>query len=241
MIRETPTIVFLHGVGLDQTMWDPVRHLLPGNTVFLDLPGHGDQPVLREQASLQSLADDVACRLPQGKVQLVGFSLGGLIAQRLAVDLPEKIISVVAASSVCQRTEDERSAVLGRLAMAQHDFGASIKRSIQRWYPDNAGVSSDLVAHTRNVLAANDVESFLHAYQVFATADRDIAPQLQDLRQPLLAITGALDPGSTPEMSQRLVNIVPNGTLQIIDGARHMLPHEYPDAFIKHIKDHFSL
>jgi pimeloyl-ACP methyl ester carboxylesterase len=222
-------------------MWDPVRHLLPDSTVFLDLPGHGDQPVLRDQASLQSLADDVSSRLPAGKIQLVGFSLGGLIAQRLAVDLPEKIVSVVAASSVCQRTEQERDAVLERYATAQQDFGASIERSIQRWYPDDAHVSAELVEQTRNVLASNDVESFLHAYQVFATADRDIASELKHLTQPLLAITGALDPGSTPEMSRRLISAVPNGTLQIIDGARHMLPHEYPDIFIQHIKDHFSL
>lgn len=241
MMHETPRVVLLHGVGLDQTMWDLVRDLLPDSAVYLDLPGHGDQPALRQATTLQKLADDIAARLPDGLIQLVGFSLGGLIAQRLAIDMPDKIVSVVAASTVCERTEEERAMVKTRLVTAQQDFGMSTQRSLERWYPTDTEVPAELVEHTRKVLESNDHESFVYAYEVFATADRQIAPELGSIRQPLLAITGELDPGSTPQMSQRLVDAVPNGTVQIIPGARHMLPHEAPTIFVQHIQDHFSL
>ncbi|WP_022869755.1 alpha/beta fold hydrolase [Yaniella halotolerans] len=239
--HETPTMVFLHGVGLDHTMWAPVQAMLPDNAVYLDLPGHGTQPALHETTSLQALADDIAARLPDGLIQLVGFSLGGLIAQRLAIDLPDKILSVVAASTVCQRTEKERSSVQERLATAQRDFALSIQRSLERWYPATANVPTEHIEHTRAVLESNDVESFLYAYEVFATADQELASELGELHQPLLAITGELDPGSTPEMSHRLVNAVPNGTLQIVATARHMLPHEFPQKFVEHLKAHFAI
>lgn len=236
-----PTMVFLHGVGLDHTMWAPVQAMLPENAVYLDLPGHGQQPALQEPTSLQVLADDIAARLPAGQIQLVGFSLGGLIAQRLAIDLPDKIVSVVAASTVCQRTAAEQAAVQERLATARHDFALSAQRSIERWYPATANVSGELIEHTRKVLEANNIDSFLYAYEVFATADQELALELDQLQQPLLAITGQRDPGSTPEMSHRLVNAVPNGTLQIVPAARHMLPHEFPYEFVKHLKAHFAI
>src|SRR5699024_9809022 len=153
------------------------------------------------------------------------------------IDLPNKIIAVVAASTVCQRSDEERAAVQKRLATAQHNLGKSTQRSLERWYPEGTGVATELIEQTRNVLENNDHDSFVYAYEVFATADQELATQLHQIQQPLLAITGELDPGSTPEMSQRLVKAVPNGTLQIIPAARHMLPHEYPDEFIRHIKD----
>src|SRR5699024_9520386 len=99
MNDETATIALLHAAVLDDTVWELVGHELPVSAVFLDLLGHGDQPTLHNETSLQELADDIASRLPNGLVQLVGFSLGGLIAQRLAIDLPHKITSVVAAST----------------------------------------------------------------------------------------------------------------------------------------------
>lgn len=240
-MHKKPRIVLLHGVGLDHTMWDPVRDMLPDDTVYLDLPGHGAQPVLQAQTSLQKLANDIAMRLPDGAIHLVGFSLGGLIAQRLALDLPDKILSVVAASTVCQRSDEERAAVQTRLATAQHDLDKSTQRSLERWYPEGSRVATELIQQTRKVLEKNDHNSFVYAYEVFATADQELASQLHRIQQPLLAITGELDPGSTPEMSQRLAKAVPNGTLRIIPGARHMLPHEYPHEFIRHIKDHLSL
>src|SRR5699024_4232936 len=239
--HTTPTMVFLHGVGLDHTMWAPVQAMLPDTAFYLDLPGHGTQPALQEPTSLQALADDIAARLPAGRIQLVGFSLGGLIAQRLALDLPDKIISVVAASKVCQRTDQERAAVQDRLATARNDFSLSTQRSVQRWYPTNTNVAPEVIEHTRMVLQNNTVDSFLYAYEIFATADQELAAELSQLQQPLLAITGELDPGSTPQMSRRLVNAVPNGTLQLIAAARHMLPHEFPHEFVQHLKAHFAI
>ncbi|GAA4118710.1 alpha/beta fold hydrolase [Enteractinococcus coprophilus] len=241
MTQETPTLVFLHGVGLDRTMWENISDQLPESAVYLDLPGHGHQPVLREPTSLQTLADDIAARLPSGPIQLVGFSLGGLIAQRLAIDLPEKIVSVVAANSVCKRTTQERAAVLGRLATARADFLESTQRSIERWYPAGVNVPTELIQQTQAVLANNDRRSFLYAYEVFATADADLADDLVKLHQPLLAMTGELDPGSTPEMSQRLADLVPDGKIHIFSGARHMVPHEQPHEFIAQLEQHFAL
>ncbi|MFF0989821.1 alpha/beta fold hydrolase [Kocuria nitroreducens] len=234
-------IVLLHGVGLDHTMWEPLRTELAQCTdrpvVALDLPGHGAQPPLSGTATLTGLAEDVAARLP-GRVHLVGFSLGALIAQHLARYRPELVATLTSVSSVCRRTPEEAASVQRRLDSARADFPGSVETSMQRWYPADSGVDQGTVAGTRITLLANSVESYLHAYEVFATADAEIGPELDSIGVPALAVTGELDPGSTPEMTGRLASATPGARAVVVPGARHMLPVEQPGELAR-IIHHF--
>lgn len=230
--RETP-VVFLHGVGLDHTVWDAVVPTFADRAVALDLPGHGAQPPLTREVSLGELAEDVLRRMPGGPVHLVGFSLGALIAQHIAAHHPDRVLTLTCVSAVCERTEREAAAVLQRLELARTDFRESMRRAVDRWFPpDGPGTEAERAA-TREVLLANDVDSYLHAYRVFATGDRDVAAALPRIAAPTLAITGQLDPGSTPEMSYRLQQLVPHCTVRVLPGVRHMLPVEAPGELIE--------
>ena len=75
-----PTVVLLHGVGLDHTMWEPVTSRLADafDVVAPDLPGHGTRPPAAAGTTLADLAAGVGERVPQGS-HLVGFSLGALV------------------------------------------------------------------------------------------------------------------------------------------------------------------
>ncbi|QUW20140.1 alpha/beta fold hydrolase [Agrococcus sp. Marseille-Q4369] len=240
-------VVLLHGVGLDRTMWDAVRGLLGrgplgADVVALDLPGHGAEPPLRSPQSLADLADDVLERLPEaagsaGAVHLVGFSLGALIAQRIARSHPERVATLTCVSSVCRRTPEESAAVEARLQAAHDDFAASAAASIERWYPAGTTVPAETIAATERVLLANDATSYLHAYAVFARGDREISPELGGIAAPTLAITGELDPGSTPDMSRRLADAIPGARARIVPGARHMLPVEDAPALAAALTD----
>lgn len=233
MVR--PTVVLLHGVGLDRSVWEPLTELIGGHydVVALDLPGHGSRPPVSAGITLRDLADVVAESIPAGS-HVVGFSLGALVAQHLAVHRPELVRTLTCVSSVCDRTPDERTAVLARLNVAEAALAASSEASIQRWY-DGTDVPASIIAHTREVLLANDEESFLACYRVFAMADAEIAPHLGSIAVPTLAITGADDPGSTPEMSRRLADAVPGGSVVVVPGARHMLPVQDPAALAAHL------
>lgn len=229
MQRPIP-LVLLHGVGLDRSMWGPFTEQLDPDTrtwVALDLPGHGEQPALRTPQTLASLAQDVLHRLPSGRIHLVGFSLGALIAQYIARFAPERITSLTCVNSTCMRTPEESTLVEARLATAGTDFASGVEASIERWFPAHAtSVAPEIIEEVRRTLLANDIESYVHAYTVFARGDREIGPELTNISAPTLAITGELDPGSTPEMSQRLGERIPNCRVQIVSGTRHMLPIE---------------
>lgn len=239
---KQPLVVLLHGVGLDRTMWKPLREQLAHESVALDLPGHGLRPPLRSEQNLASLAADVLERLETREpVHLVGFSLGALVAQYLARFAPGRVLTLSAVNSVCRRTAEESTAVEERLATAGTNFSQGVDRAIERWFPaGETAVDAQLIEATRQTLAGNDVESYVHAYAVFARGDQEIADELDAIKQPTLAITGELDPGSTPEMSRRLVAAVPQGRLRIIPGARHMLPVEKPLALAAELNSFFS-
>ena len=227
-----PTILLLHGVGLDRSMWRPVSMLLEDEfeTLALDLLGHGANMAAPPGTTLRDIADDVAASLP-APAHLVGFSLGALVAQHLARYRPELVASLTSVSSVCRRTEAERTAVLARLTAAEADFPASVEASLQRWYAETA-TDPALVRQTRETLLANDLPSYLNCYRVFATADAEIGPELPRIAAASLAITGELDPGSTPEMTQRLAEAIPDCRAVVVPDTRHMLPVQRPQELV---------
>ncbi|MFI1291763.1 alpha/beta fold hydrolase [Streptomyces sp. NPDC020792] len=226
-----PAMVLLHGVGLDRTMWEPAAALLGErfDVIAPDLPGHGGRPAAPAGTTLADLARDVAADIPPGS-HLVGFSLGALVAQYVAVHHPEAVATLTSVSSVCRRTPEERDAVLARLRTAESDFPAAVAASIERWFT-GTGVSGEWVARTRATLLANDPASFLACYRVFATADEEIGPLLGRIPVPALAVTGADDPGSTPAMTHRLADAVPDCRAVVVPQARHMLPVQCPRRF----------
>jgi pimeloyl-ACP methyl ester carboxylesterase len=227
-----PALVLLHGVGLDHTMWEPVAALLPGDVDVItpDLPGHGSRRPAQAGVTLADLADGVVAAIPAGS-HVVGFSLGALVAQHLARYRPELVATLTSVSSVCRRTPDERAVVLGRLQAAESDFAASAAASLRRWY-DGTGVDGEHVRRTEATLLANDVDSFLACYRVFATADAEIGAELERITVPALAVTGEHDPGSTPEMTRRLGAAMPHCRAVIVAGARHMLPVQRPRELV---------
>ncbi|WP_285313929.1 alpha/beta fold hydrolase [Pseudarthrobacter sp. fls2-241-R2A-168] len=235
-------IALIHGVGLDGSMWGPLRDFLEPefDIQIIELLGHGRrQQLAPEGVTLAELAADVAELLEPG-THVVGFSLGALVAQHLARFRPDLVASLVSVGSVCDRTVQERAAVTARLESAASDFPGTVEASILRWYPAGSPVPAGMVEATREVLLRNDPGSFLACYRVFATADAEIAPELQRITVPAHAVTGELDHGSTPEMSARLAAAIPGSTYSVISGARHMMPVERPQelaneltAFIK--------
>lgn len=229
----TARLVLLHGVGLDHTMWQSVLAQLPPGTATWapDLLGHGSSPAAADGTTLADLAAPVVDRLQPGD-HLVGFSLGALVAQHIARRHPHLVASLTSVSSVCRRTDDERAAVLGRLRAAAEDFPASVEAALERWYAGTA-VRPELVAETRATLLGNDVASYLNCYRVFAAADAELAPELSHIRVPGLAVTGASDPGSTPEMSRRLADSIPGCQVVVVPGARHMLPVQMPRELVE--------
>ena len=230
--------LYLHGVGLDHTMWDAVAARVGGEALAPDLPGHGAAPPIAGETSLEALAEVVLAGAGEGPLDIVGFSLGALVAQRIAIDSPGRVRSLTLVSSVADRSEAERASVRDRLALAERDLPEAARASADRWFSDSFRAREpDLLPAIRRTVAGMHHGSFLAAYRVFAEGDRELWPELGTIRCPTLAITGAEDLGSTPAMTRALAERIPRARAQIVPHCRHLLPYERPAELAVAIAD----
>lgn len=233
-------LVLLHGVGLDHRMWHRCIPHLSGRYRLIapDLPGHGDAGRVEPGVSLTDLADRVADQVPAG-AHLVGFSLGALIAQQLALSEPARISSLTLVSSVANRSGEQATAVTGRLRAAEQDFDAAARAAVDRWMPPAWQASDpDLAQDLAATLRKTDRSSYLACYRVFATADAELWPQLPRITTPTLCITGGDDTGSTPAMTRSLATALPHARAAVVPEARHLLPLQAPQALATEILAH---
>ena len=94
IIILTP-LVFIHGVGLDHKMWEPqINSLNDHSIITYDLLGHGRTPYNKEEVTLNDFSnqlDDLLQFLKVDKINLIGFSLGSLIALDFASKFQDKL------------------------------------------------------------------------------------------------------------------------------------------------------
>ena len=233
-----PSIVLIHGVGLDHTMWDRVLPALGDRRVVTyDLLGHGSSAPLPSGSDLSTLVHQLrsVCDAEPSPIDIVGFSLGALIAQGFALSSPERVRRLILVSGVFDRSTDERSAILERVTdVREGGYLNNVATAIDRWFtPEFAAAHPDVLAEVTERMMSNDVASYVNAYEIFATADEALAAQVHRITCPTLVVTGELDPRSTPAMSQALATTVANGRAVVLPGARHLTPLEVPEVLAR--------
>ncbi len=227
-------MVFVHGVGLDHTMWLPVMAVLSRRrTIAYDMIGHGRASKPAGPYTLDTFVEQLAAVVDAlgCDIDLVGFSMGALVAQGLALsDTSPRIRRMVLLNGVHDRSPDERRAILDRVAEVRtHGSAITIEATIERWFtPSFAAARPDLIAAVRQRLRDNDERAYADAYEVFATADAELAGRVGAIVAPTLVVTGRGDKRSTPAMAEALATALPNGRSTILSRLRHMTPLQAP-------------
>ncbi|MBF8187690.1 alpha/beta fold hydrolase [Nonomuraea sp. K274] len=236
----TPTML-IHGVGSDLTRWDPVVAPLAANgtVVRYDLRGHGAS---MKPPGPYDIADFVAdhmrlmSELGIERANVVGFSLGGLIAQAVALRHPDVVEKLVILSAVAGRTEEQRAAALERLRAVEDGGPALVADGGARWYTDDFRARHPEVvrAHLERFVR-NDPAAYTAAFRVLATTD--LIDELHRITAPTLVMTGSLDVGSPPAMAEAMHDRIPGSRLMIVEGVKHAILEEAPDVVATTIRD----
>jgi (E)-2-((N-methylformamido)methylene)succinate hydrolase len=241
---QGPYVTLVHGVGANLQSWDEVTRLLePHFTVVrLDLRGHGQSGRITS-CTLDDLAADVRRVWDArgiARSHLAGFSLGGLIAQSLALSDPERIDRLVILSAVAGRTDDERAKVVGRLKLLQDGGIAAVTAAAEeRWFTaDFRARHPERVAQRMAELLANDPTSYAAAYTVFANSD--LGDRLGEIRHPTLVATGEHDVGSNTRMARMMHERIKGSRLEILPGLRHSVLVEVPEKIAGLLIGHFG-
>lgn len=225
-------LVFLHGVGMQSAAWDQQIETFAQShhVIAFDLPGHGCSAPLGQGATLADYLDWFcsaldALNLPV--VSLAGHSMGALIAGGMAVRFPERLERVALLNGVFCRDDAARVSVKERAEMIKAG-SFDTETPLARWF----GTTPAEIAAREKVaafLAEVKIDGYATAYAAFAGGDATYADGFGEIRCPLLALTGALDPNSTPAMSHAMANAAPLGRAVIIEEHRHMVNMTAPD------------
>ncbi len=238
---DGPAVVFLHPVGLSRRFWDDVTTLLPQTLrlVRLDLAGHGESDPLGEHFSLDDFANDVIeCTrvLALGPVVLVGCSMGGMVAQGVAIKEPALVSGMLLTNTTHRVDPVMRPILLKRAEAARNEMKAVIDETIERWFSaDVRRRQPNIVDRIRKLLAEAAPENFARCWQAIAALD--YSQGLERISAPTIVVTGDSDRSSSPGEAALLARLLPRAELKVLSGG-HLLPIEQPTKIATLIVDH---
>jgi pimeloyl-[acyl-carrier protein] methyl ester esterase len=211
-----PVLALVHGWGMNARVFDTLVELLAGDFEVraLDLPGHGGRDALPHN-TLQSWADDLARQLPDN-VTLLGWSLGGQVAMRAALDHPHKIARLVLLASTPKFVGTENWA-RGMAPTDLQEFGAALLadpqatllRFLSLQTRGMVGQKTLLQQLRQTLLAAPAARSEALAAGLAILRDTDLRGELPRLKQPTLVLHGALDTLTPPAAGAWLAETLP--------------------------------
>lgn len=233
--KSGPAVVFLHPVGLDLRSWDSVVSSLPENytTLAVDFPGHGGSEAPAGPFALEDLARRVAhlirTTLDDHPLVVVGASMGGMVAQIIAIERLCDLCGLVLIDTAATFTETVRDTMRVRAQRAlSSGMAALIDETIERWFSrEFRDERPDVVDATRERLASDDVQT--HAWAWLAIAELDLFDRLPSVGVRSLVLTGSEDVSTPPLLGREIARKLPAGRFAELAGAGHMSYIELPD------------
>ena len=229
-----PVLVLLHPIGVDRTWWsDYVRDWQSSyDVVAIDFRGHGDSSPITAPITLSEHAADVIAVLQQEGIaaaHLIGVSMGGMVAQCVAIEAPERVASLILCATAGAFPEAVRPRILARGDV--HRAGSMsevVADTISRWFhPDSA--RPDLVERCRARLLADDWYSWSASWAAISQLDN--LAQLVDVTVPALVVAGDADASIPVGVSQQIADALAAAKFVSIPGATHFGAFEMRDLF----------
>ncbi len=220
------SITLLHGWGFNGAIWEETARTLASSARVscIDLPGHGRSPMPVGDYTIERLADIIAETLPQ-QGNVIGWSLGGMIAMQIALRHPEKIKRLILVGSVARfvRDDDWRYAISPDVLQSfSESLNDGLQQTLQRFLALQIQSSDDSRTTLRKLMnsnAAPQAAALQGGLQILQNVD--LRKQLPQLQQPTLMIFGKRDTLTRPQTARQMLQLLPNAQLEIINGAGH--------------------
>jgi 3-oxoadipate enol-lactonase len=232
---EGSDLVLIHGLGADLHIWDnDAREFARHHRVLRpDVRGFGASDKPPGPYSPAMFARDLDGLLEARGIEnahVLGISLGGVIAQRVALDFPARVRSLVLVST---SSEVGRKSIAAwqRLAdrIERDGFDAQTADASRAFSPAFSKSHPEIVADLGGRNAACDPKGYAAAAR--AVSDYSWTAELPRLTAPTLILQGLDDQLTPPGGSVKMSRGLPHARLLLIPGAGHNLPIERPDVF----------
>ncbi len=231
-----PPLVLLHALGWDHRQWEHhfAHYAARYHVLAVDVRGHGKTTVAPGPYTLELFRDDLLATfdaLGIAKAAVVGFSLGGMIAQYFTAVAPERVAALALISTVCRTDPALRQMMEERIAANQAKGPRAAAETVVR----------TLFSEPFREAEPEFLEKF-YAWRVASPQDPifesmratfalDICNALPAFKMPCMVVAGGADAATTPDNVARLAEAIPGATFQTIPDSGHLIPIEQPVAF----------
>jgi 3-oxoadipate enol-lactonase len=229
-------VVLAHGLGDDHRAWRRVAAplMLTRRVVLYDLRGHGGSPLGQADGSLAQLGADLVEVLDDAgldRAVIAGFSLGGTIAMRAAIDAPERVAGLALVGTSSRVNKAARGWYEERAAMVERD-DPELRKTLD-------GDTEDVYRNRPEEIEAGlrirrestaDPRGFANACLAMASLnERPLDDELGAIGMPTVIVAGDADQHCPPRASEIIAERIPGGTMQVLEDTGHPLPVERPD------------
>ncbi|MDQ2091634.1 3-oxoadipate enol-lactonase [Marimonas arenosa] len=230
--EDGPVVVFANSLGTDLRLWDALVPHLPPSLRLLryDKRGHGLSSCPAGPYAMGALVRDAERLLDHlglSEVVFVGLSIGGMIAQGLAVKRLDLVRGMVLSNTAAKIGQP---AMWNERIAAVHEGGieAVADATMERWFSREFRATPELLAW-RNMLTRQPVEGYLGC--MAAISGTDFYTPTSGLRLPTLGIAGSEDGSTPPDLVRETVDLVPGSQFHLIRRAGHLPCVEKPTDY----------
>lgn len=244
-------VVLLQGLGLSARFWFDIPDMLaadrarPRRVIAIDNRGTGLSDKPRSLWTMGTMADDVAAVLDHAEIDaafVVGISMGGMIAQELALAHPERLRSLTLGCTYCggpgsQLMPEENARKLME-GLASGDREKAIRASYE------VNLSPAFRAEESRFAAFHEMATSVPAakqtidLQVQAIFGHDTSGRLGEISAPTLIVHGTEDGVLPCPNGELIASLMPSARLEALDGVGHMFWWEQPEVSADLIREH---
>ena len=224
-----PDVALLHGWGLHGGIFDSLAARLADShrVHVLDLPGHGRSPWGKGAADLEGMARLVAAHLPD-RCALVGWSLGGMVAVRVATLYPDRVPTLVLlATGPCgTRRRDwphgaDEELLRGMAQRLQRDWQGTVQEFLGLEVRGDANPLATLRELKKCVQEGGAPSTAALAAGLALLRGVDLRPELPSIRARTLVIAGEYDRLTPPAAAHALAALIPGARYELVPRAAH--------------------
>lgn len=228
-------VVLVHGLADDHRAWRRVipSLMLERRVILYDFRGHGGSSLGEADGSLRQLAGDLVSLLDALEVDravLAGFSLGGTIAMRTAIDAPDRVAALALVATSSRVNSAARAWYEERAALVAHDdprLRETLDRDTADVYRNRPEEVADGLLIRRQATA--DPRGYANACRAMAGLnEHPLDDQLSAIAAPTVILAGDVDQHCPPRAGEIIAQRIAGSRIEVLRDCGHPLPIERP-------------
>jgi len=231
-----PVVVLSHSLGSNLDMWDPQMEPLRRRYRVLryDMRGHGKTQAPSPPYSFDLLADDAVAMmdgLQLEKVHWVGFSIGGMIGQAIALKHPERFKSLALCDTTAHLPPDAQPVWAERIRTAREKGMAALAdATMERWFtPSYLKRTPPEMKRIREIFVSTPVDGYVGCSEAIRRLDH--LEKLRKINIPTLILVGSEDQATPVSAAEAMKERMREAKLYVIPSAAHLSNIEQAEVF----------